>query len=53
MKKSIRALIVTSIVGIVGVYLGAFLMVETLGVALTIATMGYFVISTIEDVCKK
>ncbi|WP_156132808.1 hypothetical protein [Clostridium culturomicium] len=50
MKKSIKALITTSFVGFLGIYIGAFMNLEGyLGVILAIATMGYFIISAIED----
>lgn len=54
MRKSIKALIVTFIAGFIGIYLGAFLNLEGyLGVILSIATMGYFIISAIEDMNNK
>jgi len=54
MKKSLKALIVTFISGFIGIYLGAFLNLEGyLGVILSIATMGYFIIKSIEDTTNK
>lgn len=50
MKKSIKALITIFIVGYIGIYLGAIINLEGyLGIILSIATMGYFIISAIED----
>jgi len=49
MKKSLFALIVTLIAGIVGLFAGAMMNMEGyLGVIVAIAVMGYFVISAIE-----
>lgn len=54
MKKSIKALIITFITGYIGIYFGAFMNLEGyLGVILSIATMGYFIISAIEDMHNK
>ncbi|MCY6372597.1 hypothetical protein [Clostridium ganghwense] len=54
MKKSIKALIITFIAGAIGIYLGAAIELEGyLGVILSIATMGYFIISAIEDMHNK
>lgn len=53
MKKSIKVLIMTSIVGYVGIYIGAFMNLEGyLGVILAISTMGYFIVSSIEDISQ-
>ena len=50
MRKSIKALIITSFVGWIGIYIGAFMNLEGyLGVILAISTMGYFIVSAIED----
>jgi len=51
MNKSVKALILIFISGFIGIYLGAFLNLEGyLGVILSVATMGYFIISAIEDI---
>ena len=49
MKKSITAFVLTIIMGLFGLYIGAFLNLEGyLGVILSIATMGACIISSIE-----
>lgn len=51
MKKSIKALIITFISAYIGIYLGTFIDLEGyLGLIFSIATMGYFIISAIEDI---
>ncbi len=53
MKRSVKALIVTFMSGIIGIFLGASMNLEGyLGVILSIATVGYFIISAIEDIQK-
>lgn len=54
MKKSIKALIITFIAAYIGIYLGTFIDLEGyLGVIFSIATMGCFIISAIEDMNVK
>ena len=50
MKTSLLALILTIIAGLVGIYLGAAINLEGyLGVILSIAVMGAFIIRAIEN----
>ena len=50
MRKSVLALILTIVAGLIGIYLGAAINLEGyLGIIFAIAVMGSFVISAIED----
>lgn len=50
MKRAVRALIVTVLAGIAGIYVGAFLNLEGyLGIILAIAVMGFFIILEIKE----
>lgn len=50
MKKAVKALVVTVLAGILGIYMGAFLNLEGyLGIILAIAVMGFFIILEIEE----
>lgn len=54
MKRPVKALIITFMAGTIGIYLGAAINLEGyLGIILSIATMGYFIISAIEDMRNK
>lgn len=50
MSKAILAFILTIVAGLIGIYLGAAIYLEGyLGIILSVATMGGFIISTIEN----
>jgi len=50
MRKSMLGLILTVVVGLIGIYLGAAMNLEGyLGIILAIAIMGFFIIRAIED----
>ncbi len=50
MRKAILALCVTVVAGLAGIYLGTAINLEGyLGIILSIAVMGFFIISAIED----
>ena len=53
-SKAVSAFILTVIMGLIGIYLGAFLNLEGyLGIIFSIATMGAFIISAIEKAHMK
>ncbi len=50
MKKSMLALMLTIVAGLIGIYLGATINLEGyLGIIFAIAVMGFFVVRAIED----